>query len=133
MKKIMIPLLLIFLLISPNLLLAQSYTDPAVLMKVDKFIFKIGVVEYYDDVNGPVFVLPFILHLGLAKRVEFKGIFPYLQYKQKYSKEGETFGDILLYLKFDIAKFRFNYPSFLYPFGRIYYLVSRFPAFVNNA
>ncbi|MBN1898772.1 MAG: hypothetical protein JW827_08350 [Spirochaetes bacterium] len=109
-----VSLFLILIIFDPDKGVSQSYTDPAVLMKVDKFVFKIGVIEYYDNEKGPVFVLPFILHLGLADRVEFKGIFPYLQYKQKYPKEGETFGDILLYLKFDIAKFSFHYPSFLY-------------------
>ncbi len=104
---------IIILLICRDLY-SHVYTTPAQLIKVDKFELDVGIIEYFKREEGDVFVLPFILHLGLAKRVEFKGIFPYLQYRQKYPSEGETFGDIILYLKFDIGKFRFRYPSFIY-------------------
>lgn len=101
------------LLIPYNILYSQIYTTPARLIRVDKFEVTGGVTEYFKKDTGSVFIIPLILHLGLAKRVEFKGIFPYIQLRQEYIAEIETFGDIILYLKFDIGKFRFRYPSFI--------------------
>lgn len=70
----------------------------------------VGVAEYFRQDAGNVFVIPFTLHLGLAKRVELMTVFPYIQLRQKFTGDIETFGDILVYLKFKMKNFYFRFP-----------------------
>lgn len=89
-----------------------AFVKNAPLIKRDKFKLGTGYYEYHKKDVGSVFKIPFIMQLGLSKRVEFLGIFPYLQMKY-VRNQPETFGDILLYLKFDIKTFAFNYSESL--------------------
>lgn len=111
--KYTVTLLLIFTFFT-DYLYSQINTDNAELLQTDRFKVKIGVDEYFKNNEGNVFVIPITLQLGLAKRVEFRGIFPYIQLRQKSIAEMDNIGDILVYLKFDIGKFMFKYPSFLF-------------------
>jgi len=109
--------LFIFLFVFANNIFSQLFTPNAELIKTDKFKITFGINEYYKkgdyETSGSVNIFPFILQLGLAKKVEFTGIFPYIQLRQLYIPESETFGDIIIYLKFDIKKFIYKYPKFI--------------------
>jgi hypothetical protein len=89
---------------------SYSITREALLLEADKFLFSAGVQEYYKRGQGSVFILPFVVQLGLAKRVEFIGVFPYIQLRQKNTGEIDTFGDILLFLKFRMMNFNYTMP-----------------------
>ncbi|MBU1077872.1 MAG: hypothetical protein KKH98_11310 [Spirochaetes bacterium] len=104
----MLAFFLIILLLFPSALLSYVFTKEAPLVERDKFKLGVGLFEYHKRGIGSVFEIPFVMHLGLAKRVEFIGIFPYIQLKN-IRNEPETFGDILLYLKFDMKSFMFHY------------------------
>ncbi|MDD5066469.1 MAG: hypothetical protein PHF84_05425 [bacterium] len=108
--KIRILVLLFALLCAATHLSSYTFTREAALLDTDKFLFDVGVAEYYKAQSGSVFVLPITIHLGLAKRVEFIGIFPYIQLRQEFTGELDTFGDILLYLKFKMNNFYYNFP-----------------------
>ncbi len=83
------------------------------LIERDKFLIEGGVKEYFRNDTGSVYVLPFRINLGLARRVEFLGIFPYIQLRKYKTPEIETFGDIILYLKFDLGVKYFKYPEYI--------------------
>ncbi len=91
-------------------LYAYIFTKDAPMIKRDKFKFGAGIFEYHRKNIGSVFEIPLVVHLGLARRVEFIGIFPYLQLKNILDPDIATWGDILLFLKFDMKKFFFQYP-----------------------
>lgn len=92
---------------------AYVFTKDAPMIERDKFKFSTGIFEYYRKNIGSVFKIPLVIHLGLAKRVEFIGIFPYLQLKNILDPDIATWGDILILLKFDMKKFVFQYPFIL--------------------
>ena len=89
---------------------AYVFTKDAPMIERDKFKFSAGIFEYYRRDIGSVFEIPLVVHLGLARRVEFIGIFPYLQLKNILDPDIATWGDILIFLKFDMRKFVFQYP-----------------------
>ncbi len=111
MKKKVLCLLVFFLI--PFTANAYITTLESSLIERDKFVLEGGVSEYFRDDIGSVYILPFKMNLGLAKRVEFLGIFPYIQLRKYKTPEIETFGDIIIYLKFDLGTKYFKYPSFI--------------------
>lgn len=115
LKKLLILISILLFFSLQHSLHAYVFTKEAPMIKRDKFLLGAGILEYYKKKGeraGSVFKIPFIIHLGLAKRVEFIGIFPYIQLKN-IRNEPETFGDILIFLKFDMKNFSFHYPPLI--------------------
>lgn len=105
------PVIFLFLFFSAcTSLYPYSITREALLLEQDKFLFHAGVQEYFKQGQGSVFILPFVIQLGLAKRVEFIGVFPYIQLRQELTGDIDTFGDILLLLKFRMLSFNYALP-----------------------
>ena len=97
-----------FILVST--LSAQIFTKNPELVKNGSFIFGGGQLEYVVPESeyiheGYVNVLPFTIQLGLAKRTEFFGVFPWIMIRPASGREREeknTLGDIIVDLKFNI-------------------------------
>ncbi len=111
MKRII--LFITIINIFTNSLYSYINTINSSLIEEDKFYLSGGVKEFYKKEYGSVFILPFQLNLGLARRVEFLGKFPYIQLRRNDKSEIDTFGDIIIDLKFDMGIKYFHYPSFI--------------------
>ena len=110
MLKKIIGFIIIFCFFFSNPVSAYIFTKKAPLIEQDEFQVSIGMAEYFTTDVGSVFEVPFIMHLGLARRVEFMAKFPYYMIENIRTNPISTFGDILLFLKFDIRQFDFYYP-----------------------
>jgi len=109
-KSVSFKFFLFFLLFVPFLGFAQIETKIAHKMDENRFAISYYISQFQGTTNNRLInQTEVITKIGLAKRVEFVGLFPFLKVTED-SEPISTFGDMILDLKFELKKGWYQIP-----------------------